>query len=52
MKTIKIYLSLTFLILLTYSCEPEVLTVTESSTLETISAETGDQKDDKPRGEG
>lgn len=47
MKTIKILLSLCFLILLTYSCEPEALPINNSDNVHNISADTGDQGDVK-----
>lgn len=43
MKTIKNLLSLSFLILLTYSCEPEELPQTNPLIIDNVSADTGDQ---------
>ncbi|MEP6260067.1 MAG: hypothetical protein ABJ092_00710 [Gillisia sp.] len=47
MKTIKNLLSLSFLILLTYSCEPEESPINNSRDIDNISADTGDQGDVK-----
>lgn len=46
MKTFKNLLSLTFLILIAYSCEPEELPGTTTVKHENISAGTGDQDDE------
>lgn len=46
MKTLKNLLSLTFLILIAYSCEPEQLPDTKPSINKNISAATGDQDDE------
>ena len=51
MKTIKNLLSLSFLILITYSCEPEILPEPNQLTIDNLSAETGNQKDVKETGE-
>ena len=51
MKTIKNLLSLGFLILITYSCEPEILPEPNQLIIDNLSAETGNQKDVKETGE-
>lgn len=51
MKIIKNFLSLSFLILIAYSCEPEKLPENNLLTINNISSETGNQKDVKDTGE-
>lgn len=46
MKTFKNLLSLTFLILIAYSCEPEELPENKTSNHTNISADSGDQDDE------
>jgi len=46
MKTFKNLLSLTFLILITYSCEPEKLPEDKALNPTNISADTGDDADE------
>lgn len=45
MKTIKNLLSLSFLVLITYSCEPEELPEINNKTIDNVSADTGNQGD-------
>lgn len=45
MKTIKNLLSLSFLILITYSCEPDELPEINYMTIGNVSADTGNQGD-------
>lgn len=47
MKTFKNLLSLTFLILIAYSCEPEELPEDKTLNPTNISADTGDQDDEE-----
>ncbi|VVV00916.1 hypothetical protein [Mesonia oceanica] len=46
MKTFKNLLSITFLILIAYSCEPEELPDSSVSDNQNITASTGDQDDE------